>query len=93
MRPEEQSEKAESCREKLWNEIQFEGLQRQKQTQEHTKQREIIALDRQGTQPQRPKSPTVTPPCVRVNTRYIKSTKGASAYVMTINCNIPTMRR
>ena len=30
-------------------------------------QREIIALDRQGTQQQRPKSPTVTPPGMRVN--------------------------
>ena len=25
IRPEEQSEKAESCRENLWNEIQFKG--------------------------------------------------------------------
>ena len=40
------------------------------------KQREIIALDRQGTQQQRPESSTVTPPGVRVNTRYINSTKG-----------------
>ena len=27
IRPEEQSEKTESCREKLWNEIQLKGLQ------------------------------------------------------------------
>ena len=38
--------------------------------------KEIIALDRQGTQQQRPESPTVTPPGVRVNTRYKNSTKG-----------------
>ena len=36
-RPEEQSEKAESCRENLWNEIQLKGLQRQKQAQEQNK--------------------------------------------------------
>ena len=29
IRPEEQSEKAESCRENLWNEIQFKGPKRQ----------------------------------------------------------------
>ena len=34
VRPEEQSEKMESCRENLWNEIQLKGPQRQKQTQE-----------------------------------------------------------
>ena len=34
-RPEEQiSEKAESCRENLWSEIQLKGPQRQKHTQE-----------------------------------------------------------
>ena len=38
--------------------------------------KEIIALDRQGTQQQGPESPTVTPPGVRVNTRYKNSTKG-----------------
>ena len=31
---EEQSEKAESCRENSWNEIQLKGPQRQKKTQE-----------------------------------------------------------
>ena len=41
-----------------------------------TRQREIIALDRQGTQQQRPDSPTVTPQSLRVNTRYVNSTKG-----------------
>ena len=34
IRPEEQSEKAESCRGNLWNEIQLKGPYRQKQTQE-----------------------------------------------------------
>ena len=43
---------------------------------EINKQRETIALNRQGTQQQRPESPTVTPPGVRVTTRYINSTKG-----------------
>ena len=43
------------------------------------KQREIIALDRKGTQQQRDKSPTATPPGVRVNTRYINFTKGTTS--------------
>ena len=34
LRLEEQSEKAESCQENLWNEIQLKGPQRQTQTQE-----------------------------------------------------------
>ena len=34
IRPEEQSEKAESCQENLWNEIQLKG---QKRTQEQNK--------------------------------------------------------
>ena len=34
IRPEEESKKAESCRENLWNEIQLKGPERQKQTQE-----------------------------------------------------------
>ena len=37
IRLEEQSEKAESCRENLWNEIQLKGPYRQKQTQEKNK--------------------------------------------------------
>ena len=37
IRPEQQSEKAESCRENLWNEIHSEGSSRQKQTQEQNK--------------------------------------------------------
>ena len=40
--------------------------------------KEIIVLNRQGTQ-QGPESPTVTPPGMRVNTRYINSTKGTSS--------------
>ena len=34
IRPDEQNEKAESCRENLWNEIQLKGPLRQKQSQE-----------------------------------------------------------
>ena len=34
IRPEGQSEKAESCRENLWNEIEVKGPWRQKQTRE-----------------------------------------------------------
>ena len=34
IRPEEKSEKAESCCENLWNEIQLKGPQTEKQTQE-----------------------------------------------------------
>ena len=37
LRPEEQIGKAESCREKLWNETELKGPQRQKQTQEQNK--------------------------------------------------------
>ena len=37
IRPEEQSEKAESCGENLGNEIQLKGPERQKQTQEQSK--------------------------------------------------------
>ena len=36
-RPEEQSEKTESCPENLWNEIQLKGPERQKKTQEQNK--------------------------------------------------------
>ena len=43
------------------------------------KQREIIALDRQGTQQQRPESPTSSPSGVRVNMNYTNSTKGTSS--------------
>ena len=50
--------------------------------QEINKQREIIALDRQGIQEERPESPTVTPPGVRVNnTRYINSSQGTSSNI------------
>ena len=37
IRPEELSEKMESCREDLWNEIRLKGPQRQKETQEQNK--------------------------------------------------------
>ena len=37
IRPEEQSERADNCRENLWNEIQLKGPQRQKKTQEQNK--------------------------------------------------------
>ena len=37
IRPKEQSEKAESCRENLWNKIQLKGPLRQKQSQEQNK--------------------------------------------------------
>ena len=37
IRPEEHSEKTESCQENLWNEIQLKGPQREKQTQERNK--------------------------------------------------------
>ena len=40
--------------------------------------RELIALDRQGAQQHRPKSPTVTPPGMRVTTRSLNTIKGAS---------------
>ena len=37
LRPQELSEKTESCRENLWNEIQLKGPKRQKQTKEQNK--------------------------------------------------------
>ena len=37
IRPEEQSEKAENCRENVCSEIQLKGPKRQKQTQEQNK--------------------------------------------------------
>ena len=38
--------------------------------------REVTALNRQGTQQQRPESPTVAPFGMRINTEYINSTTG-----------------
>ena len=38
IRPEEQSEKSESCRENSWNEIDLKGPSKQKQTQEQNKE-------------------------------------------------------
>ena len=37
IRPEEQSKKAESCKENLWNEMQLKGPQRQIDIQEQNK--------------------------------------------------------
>ena len=48
------------------------------------KQRGIIALNGQGTQLQRPELPTVTPPDMRVITRYINSTKGIFSKIISI---------
>ena len=45
----------------------------------NNKQREVRALNRQGTQQRKPQSFSVTPPSVRVNAAYMKFTKGASA--------------
>ena len=42
-------------------------------------QKEVLVLNRQGTQPQRPESPTVTPPGMRVHAGYINSTKCTSS--------------
>ena len=44
IRREEQSEKAKSCRENLWNEIQLKGLSEQKQTQEKNKKKGVGKL-------------------------------------------------
>ena len=49
-----------------------------------------IALDRQGTQQQRRESPIVTPPGVRVNTRYVISTEG-TASKKDAPCGISTL--
>ena len=45
MRPEEQSEKLENCRENLWNEIQLKGPYRQKQTQAQNKKEWASSVD------------------------------------------------
>ena len=45
IRPEEPKEKAESCWENSWNEIQLKGPQRQKQTQEQKKKSGQAQLD------------------------------------------------
>ena len=37
IRPEEQSENAESCQESLWNEMQLKGPHKEEQTQEQNK--------------------------------------------------------
>ena len=48
IKPEEQSEIAESCREKVWDEIQLKGPQRQKQTQEQNKKEWASSAGRSG---------------------------------------------
>ena len=50
IRREEESEKAENCREDLWNEIQLKGPERQKQTQEQNKKKRAssVAPPREG---------------------------------------------
>ena len=45
IRPKEQSEKAESCLENVWNETQLKGPQRQKQTQEQNKKEWASSVD------------------------------------------------
>ena len=40
IRLKEQSEKAESCQDNLWNEIQLKGQKRRKQTQEKEREKE-----------------------------------------------------
>ena len=42
IRPKEESAKAESCRENLWNEIRLKGPQRQKKTQEPKKKKKRV---------------------------------------------------
>ena len=54
LRPEEQSKKAESCQENLWNEIQLEELQRQKQTQKQNKKEWASSADVRKHKPQHP---------------------------------------
>ena len=43
------------------------------------KEKKMIVLHRQGSQRQRLESPTVAPPGVQVNTRYLNSSKGTSS--------------
>ena len=50
------------------------------------KQRELTELYRQGTQQQRPESPTITPSGMRVNTGYKNSTEGTSSKTKTKTC-------
>ena len=44
MRLEEQSEKAESCRENLWNEIQLKGLKKRQKYDTRTEQKGVGKL-------------------------------------------------
>ena len=55
VRPEEQSEKVQSCRENLWNEMQLKGPYRQKRTQEQNKKEWASLVDLcQKHKPQHP---------------------------------------
>ena len=58
MRPEEQCEKAESCRENSWNEIQLKGPYRQAQSQEQNKKEwaSLVGLLKQQQQQQQQKT-------------------------------------
>ena len=69
------AEQARLCRER----VKKLKIKKNYNIPEINKQREITALNRQGTQRQRPELPTVTPPGVLVNTRYTNSTKGTSS--------------
>ena len=60
IRPEEQSEKAESCRENLWNEIQLKGPSRQKQTQQQNEKKKK-RMGKLGWFPQHPHLVKVRP--------------------------------
>ena len=62
MRLEEQNEKAESCRENLWNKMQLKGPKRQKQTQEQKKKEWASPVSLcQSHKPQYPRHVKVSP--------------------------------
>ena len=62
IRPEGQSEKAESCRKNLRNEIQLKGPQRQEQTQEQNKKGWASSVSLcQRQKPQHPHHEKVSP--------------------------------
>ena len=63
---------APTWNQRFWNAAN-KKKQKQKQTKDGDKRRE---LTKQGAQQRRPESPTVTPTGLRVNTRYTNSTKG-----------------
>ena len=62
IRPEEQSDKAESCRENVWNEIQLKGHKEPKETQEQNKKEGASSVGlRQRHKPQHPHHVKVSP--------------------------------